>query len=138
MLFHIFFFQNSSAPKRFFQFLACNKREILILLNSASILMTKMVPETEQQTFPYVELRILNNHGNLHELTKRRQAVHTTQNGQNKCTKILSHETTIFGLKMIVKSGLEFFILNFYQSCYCPVQNNLPRKAELAWQAFFS
>ena len=36
------------------------------------------VPETEQQTFPYVELRILNNHGNLHELTKRRQAVHTT------------------------------------------------------------
>ena len=30
----------------------------------------------------------------------------TTQNGQNKWTKILSHETTIFGLKMMVESGL--------------------------------
>jgi hypothetical protein len=29
-------------------------------------------------------------------------------------TKILSHETTIFGLKMMVKSGLEFFILKSY------------------------
>ena len=34
-------------------------------------------------------------------------------------------------------SGLECFILKFakpLQSCYCPVQTNLPRKAELAWQ----
>ena len=32
---------------------------------------------------------------------------------------------------------LEFFILKFtepLQSYYCPVQKNLPRKAELAWQ----
>ena len=36
-------------------------------------------------------------------------ACHTTQNGQNKCTKILSHEITIFGLKMMVESGLDFF-----------------------------
>jgi hypothetical protein len=37
----------------------------------------------------------------------------------------------------MVKSGLEKIILKFndgLQSCCCPVQNNLPRKAELAWQ----
>ena len=37
----------------------------------------------------------------------------------------------------MVKSGLEFFVSKSYvplQSCCCPVQNNLPRKAELAWQ----
>ena len=54
-----------------------------------------------------------------------------------KVTKILSHETTIFGLKMMVKSGLDFFILKSYvplQSCCCPVQKNLPIMAELAWQ----
>ena len=37
----------------------------------------------------------------------------------------------------MVKSGLEFFILKFtglLQSCCCPVQKNLPRKAEWAWQ----
>ena len=39
--------------------------------------------------------------------------IHTTQNGQNKWTKTLTLEITIFGLKMIVKSGLEFFILQF-------------------------
>ena len=63
--------------------------------------------------------------------------LHITQNSQNKQTKILTLETTIFGLKMMVKSGLEFFILKSYvplQSCYCPVQKNLPRTAELAWQ----
>ena len=52
-------------------------------------------------------------------------------------TKILTLEMTIFGLKMMVKSGLEFFILKSYvplQSCCCPVQKNRPRKAELAWQ----
>ena len=44
---------------------------------------------------------------------------------------------TIFYKKMMVKSGLELFILKFtkpLQSCCCPVQKNLPRKAELAWQ----
>jgi hypothetical protein len=37
----------------------------------------------------------------------------------------------------MVKSGLDFFILKFtkpLQSYCCPVQKNLPRKAELAWQ----
>ena len=33
---------------------------------------------------------------------------HTTQNGQYKWTKILSHETTIFGLKIMVKNALDF------------------------------
>ena len=41
------------------------------------------------------------------------QNSHTTQNGQNKWTKILTLETTIFGLKMMVKNGL-FFILKSY------------------------
>ena len=52
-------------------------------------------------------------------------------------THFISFEMTIFGLKMKVKSGLEFFmfILNEpLQSCCCPVQKNQPRKAELAWQ----
>ncbi len=63
--------------------------------------------------------------------------LHTTQNSQNKQIKISDLETNIFELKMMMKSGLEFFILKFYQplqSCCCPVQKNLPRKAELAWQ----
>ena len=43
---------------------------------------------------------------------------------------------TIFGLKVMVKSGLEKIILKFHvplQSCYGPVQKNLPREAEFAW-----
>ena len=43
---------------------------------------------------------------------------------------------TIFGIKIMVKSGLEKNILKFQvplQSCCCPVQKNLPRRAELAW-----
>ena len=51
--------------------------------------------------------------------------------------KFLRRFDTIFGLKMMVKSCLEKIILKFnygLQSCCCPVQNNLPRKAELAWQ----
>ena len=66
-----------------------------------------------------------------------RYTYHTTQNCQNKWTKISGLETNIFGLKMMVRSGLEFFISKFYQplqSCCCPVQKKLPRKAELAWQ----
>ena len=65
-----------------------------------------------------------------------KQIPHTTQNSHNKWTKILSLEMTIFGLNMMVKSGLEKIILKFHvplQSCCCPVQKNLPRKAELAW-----
>ena len=60
---------------------------------------------------------------------------HTTQNGQTKQSKMLTLETTIFGLKMLVKSGLEKIILKFHeplQSRCCPVQKNLLRKAELA------
>ena len=63
--------------------------------------------------------------------------IHTAQNFLNKMTKISGLETNIFGLKVIMKSGLELFILKFQQllqSCCCPVQKNLPRKAELAWQ----
>ena len=43
---------------------------------------------------------------------------------------------SLLSLKMMVKSGLEFILelTEPLQSCYCPVQNNLPRKAELAWQ----
>ena len=62
---------------------------------------------------------------------------HTTQNSQNKQTKISDLETNIFELNMMVKSGLVFFILKFYQplqSWCCPVQKKLPGKAELAWQ----
>ena len=33
---------------------------------------------------------------------------------KNKWAKISGLETNIFGLKMMVKSGLEFFILKFY------------------------
>ena len=51
--------------------------------------------------------------------------------------KFLWRFDTIFGLKMMMKSGLEKIILKFHdglQSCCCPVQKNLPRKAELVWQ----
>ena len=54
-----------------------------------------------------------------------------------KCSKISSLKTNIFYLKMIVKSGLEFSILKFrepLQSCCCPVQKEMHKKAELAWQ----
>ena len=42
---------------------------------------------------------------------------------------------TIFGLKLVLKSGLEFIILKLnepFQSCCCPVQNK--KKGELSWQ----
>ena len=51
--------------------------------------------------------------------------------------KFLQRFETIFGLKMMVKSGLEKIILKFHDGlwcCCCPVQKNLPRKDELAWQ----
>ena len=51
--------------------------------------------------------------------------------------KFLWRFDTIFGLNMMLKSGLEKSILKFndgLRSCCCPVQKNLPRKAELAWQ----
>ena len=47
--------------------------------------------------------------------------IHTTQNSQNKWTKISDLETTIFESNMMVKSGLVFFILKFYQ----PLQSYL-------------
>ena len=62
-----------------------------------------------------------------------RQGIYTTP----ARTKTSSLEIDIFDLKMMVKSGLG---LNFeihlqpLQSCCCPVQKNLPRKAELAWR----
>jgi hypothetical protein len=51
--------------------------------------------------------------------------------------KFLQRFDSIFGLNMMMKSGLEKNILKFHdglQSCCCPVPKNLPRKAELAWQ----
>ena len=41
------------------------------------------------------------------------QSFHTSQNSFNKWTKISILEITIFDLKMMVKSGLEFFVLKF-------------------------
>ena len=43
------------------------------------------------------------------------ESTHTTQNSQNKWTKILTLEITIFSLKMMVKSGLEKNILKFHE-----------------------
>ena len=40
--------------------------------------------------------------------------MHTTWKSKNKWTKISDLETNIFDLKMMVKSGLEFFILKFH------------------------
>ena len=54
-------------------------------------------------------------------------------NTQKILTEIWHH----FWLKMMMKNGLEKIILKFHdglQSCCCPVQKILPRKAELAWQ----
>ena len=54
--------------------------------------------------------------------------IHTSYNSFNKWTKISSLEITIFDLKMMVKSGVDFFILKFtepLQSCCCPVQKDL-------------
>ena len=56
--------------------------------------------------------------------------VHTTQNDQNKWTKILTLEMTMFGLKMMVKSGLYFF---YFEVLRAPSELLLPRMAELAW-----
>ena len=43
---------------------------------------------------------------------------------------------SFLSLKMMVKSGLEFILklTEPLQSCCCPVQKNLPSRAELAWQ----
>ena len=50
-------------------------------------------------------------------------------------TKILSHETTIFGLKMMVKSGLEFF---YFEILRAPseIPANLPGQFSHYWQIF--
>jgi hypothetical protein len=51
--------------------------------------------------------------------------LHTDYNSFYKWTKILILDVTIFGLKMMVKSGVEKDILKFHvplQSCCCPVQ----------------
>ena len=56
-------------------------------------------------------------------------STHTNYNSFYKWTKLLTIEITIFGLKIMVKNGLEKVILTFHitlQSCCCPVQQNLP------------
>ena len=50
-----------------------------------------------------------------HTVHQNFHATHITQISQNKWTKISDLKTNIFELKMMVKSGLEFFILKFYQ-----------------------
>ena len=89
-----------------------------------------------EQTFPIFWAWRLQSF-QLHNYIRKMDFKHTAQNSQNKQTKISDHETKIFELKVGVKSGLEFFILKSYQplqSCCCPVQKDLPRWAELAWQ----
>ena len=59
---------------------------------------------------------------------------HTTYKGKNKWTKILSHETSLFGLKMMVKSGLEFF---YFEILRAPSELLLPsakKNAHIGWQ----
>ena len=70
-----------------------------------------------------------------HISAKTIEPQHTSYDSFYKWTKISSHEIDIFGLKVVVKSGLGKIILNFtepLQSCCCPVQKILPRN--LAWQ----
>ena len=61
----------------------------------------------------------------------------TTQNGQNKWTKIVTLETTIFGLKMMVKSGLDFF---FFEILHAPseIPANLAGQFSRSGQIFFA
>ena len=69
--------------------------------------------------------------------TKNEMNTITPARTHYKWTKISSLEIDIFGFKMMMKRGLEIFILKFtkpLQSCCCPVPKNLPRNAELAWQ----
>ena len=55
---------------------------------------------------------------------------HTTQNGQNtKWTKILTLEKTIFGLKLMVKSGLDFF---YFEILRAPSELLLPSAKQSA------
>ena len=56
-----------------------------------------------------------------------------------KWTKILTLEITILGLKMMMKSGLEWIILKFhepFQSCCCPVQKICPER--LNWPGWLA
>ena len=68
---------------------------------------------------------------------------HTSYNSFNKWTKISSFEIDIFDFKMMVESGLEFFILKFtqpFQSCCCPVQKKSAKKGwigPLKWKALW-
>ena len=72
----------------------------------------------------------------LHHYCNTYFAAHTSQNSFYKQTKISALEITIFGLKMKVKSGIDFFILKSnkpLQSGCCPLQKKSARNAELAW-----
>ena len=62
--------------------------------------------------------------------------MHTSYNAFYMWTKILVDEMTIFGLKMTLKSGLEFSILNFElapSELLLPSANKFARKAAMAW-----
>ena len=61
------------------------------------------------------------------ECTRQTNDCHISQDSFYKWTKISSLEIDIFGLKMMVKSGLEFFILKFtepLQRCLLTCQAN--------------
>ena len=62
--------------------------------------------------------------------------MHTSYNSFYKWTKFLVDEMTIFGLKMTLKSGLEFFIFHFEiapSELLLPSAKKFARKAEIAW-----
>ena len=71
------------------------------------------------QLYSYVVQQCVRGQFSVPSIEQLSLAEHTTQNGQNKWTANL--ETTIFGLKMMVKSGLKIFILKSYVSLqsYC-------------------
>ena len=62
------------------------------------------------------------------------QILHTTQNSQNNQTKIPGLETNIFQLKMMVKSGLDFF----FEILLAPseLSANLPGQFSLSGHIF--
>ena len=78
--------------------------------------------------------RIVRQYNGILELLLIFQKSHRILTKTHSISGLESLETTIFGLKIMVKSGLD--ILKFYkalQSCCSPVQKKaLPRKVELA------
>ena len=66
-------------------------------------------PYTAQCSGPNSQAGIIITSASADGLTVQVKGQHTTQNSQNKWTKISDLETTIFELNMMVKSGLVLF-----------------------------